>query len=355
MSIEAKITEEDIEWEDEDHNSLNDSLETIRRWLNASHQVEEPDMFTETVLNTFQSVAEDVLERPSVYDSTLYHGTQRKAGRQIIQEMEIRKGSELEESKAGEYGDLPKVSSTSLVPVAVFYAEYCTPDKDDIALSIENDILGRNLRPYEENLAEMKNIIGHHLKNDQDFLIKRTSPSKSELVENEKEYNESLRNSYRSLYHSWDRILQAGEDEGVVFGFEPENLQGEITQQYPLMKNPFTEENLGELRSDSINLDESCTLYIDEGNSEEDYDQEMEVGSIQGLKLMHMAKAAEDYKEGRIRQYSSPWGGKLHGFDYGEIEREFSIEGLPDLGSNPYAINIVQGTPSWATRKRRKY
>lgn len=364
--------------------TFDEALTTLESWRDWGRKLEpETEQGLENLREYDQAVSH-VLDNPETYARTYFHGTANDIETNtplddIIYDGFLRASEETGNSETGEYGDLPKVSVSAAPMISRFYAETSTPTLEDVQESVEHDILGRRLREEEKSKDGLMDIIGKHLHDSDPEDWRYRGKTLGEKIEGDKwskeevnEYAQQRRHRYGSLLNRWDSLKQDERLEPVMFGFDSEALEGEVSQIYPLHKNELIENNLSELQAEKVDL-EDTSLFVPMENFEEyraRYGDKVDVGTIEGLTALHMAQNKDTYME-EHRDFSrdthtsykdifneesdtygnstvekkhkkfrgtSVWAGHTMGIHYGAQENEFDLN---DPRKDPYALDLV--------------
>lgn len=364
--------------------TFDEALTTLESWRDWGRKLEpETDEGREN-LREYNQTATHVLDNPEIYAATFFHGTANDIETNtplddIIEDGFLRASQETSNSETGEYGNLPKVSVSAAPVISRFYAETSTPTLEDIQESVENDILGRELLEEEKSKGELKNIILGQLIESEPEDWRYRGKTLGEHREEDRlsredilEYAEQRRSRYGSLLNRWESLKQDERLEPIMFGFNSEALQGEISQIYPLHKNELIENDLSELQAERVDLG-NASLFVPMENFEEyreRYGDQINVGTIEGLTALHMAQNKDTYMEEhhdlsrdssisyenmlnpeeniydnttveknhkRFRG-TSVWAGCTMGIHYGAEEDKFDLQ---NPRKNPYALNLL--------------
>ncbi|MFB6115090.1 MAG: hypothetical protein ABEK04_02270 [Candidatus Nanohalobium sp.] len=363
--------------------SFDEALTSLESWRDWGRKLEPETNQGRENLREFDRAATHVLEDPETYATTYFHGTANDVELNtplddIISDGELKASRETGNSETGEYGDLPKVSVSAAPMISRFYAETSTPTLEDVYESVENDILGRRLEEEEKSKDWLENTIGRHLHEaDPEDWRYRGHTLEKHLEEGNwseddvREYAQQRRHRYGSLLSRFDSLKSEERLEPVMFGFDSEAIQGEVSQVYPLHKNELIENNLSEVRAEKVDL-EDATVFVPMENLQEyekRYGDQINVGTIEGLTALHMAQnkdiymeqhhdlsrdtsSYEDILKGEKDGYQSPdvekkhkkfqgmsvWAGHTMGIHYGPEEDEFDLN---DPTRNPYALDLL--------------
>jgi len=362
---------------------FDEALTSLESWRDWGRKLEPETQQGLDNLRDFDRASTDVLENPETYATTYFHGTANDVELNnplddIIGDGELKASRETGNSETGEYGNLPKVSVSAAPMISLFYAETSTPTLEDVYESVENDILGRRLEDGEKSKDWLENTIGQHLHEaDPEDWRYRGKTLEKHLEEGNwseddiQEYAQQRRHRYGSLLSRFDSLKSQERLEPVMFGFDSEAIQGEVSQIYPLHKNELIENNLSEVQAEKVDLDDA-TVFVPMENLQEykeRYGDQIEVGTIEGLTALHMAQNKDTYMEqhhdlsrdrssyedilsGEKDGYQSPdvekkhkrfrgmsvWAGHTMGIHYGAEEDEFDLK---DPKKNPYALDLL--------------
>ncbi|WP_414837132.1 hypothetical protein [Candidatus Nanohalococcus occultus] len=388
--------EGDLEWRDESRgvgqyglgglSTFDEALTTLESWRDWGRRLEPETDEGRQNLEVFDTVATDVLERPEVYASTFFHGTANVIESDnpletILEDNALRGSRETGNRDTGEYSSLPQVSVSAAPVISLFYAETSTPTIEDIHESVENDILGKELAE-QKSKTQLHDIIGKQLTDAEPSEWRYKGVSVGKLYEegrfSEEEainYAQRTGRMYRSLLKRWDSLRSEEELEPVMFGIDPDALKGNISQKYPAHKNELIENNLSEIRADTVDLTNG-SLYVRTQRlpaHRDKHGDKIDIGSIEGLVALHMAQNKDTYMEkhidpenarevNRAEDYigkenpdisgysfrvdkkhkrfrgTSVWGGDQMGITYGPEEDLFDLK---DPTKNPFALELA--------------
>jgi hypothetical protein len=371
--IENLQSIEDFEWMDEPNvQSVDNALEDIKNWRNIAATLNPNSERERKKRDIFISESNHVLENPEIYDQDFYHGTPMTPVRYIMEEMFLRGTSSISDSKSGQFRSQNTVSSSSNIFDALFFSKKETPVLDQVRRSIESNILeGDEKLPPNSEIADLKDYIEDALE-EQQWFIRGVPLEESDILSNshhDKSYREKqLNGAYRSILDRLDEI--GGErDPPAIFGYGVNHLVEPVKEIYaPLYENELDYQgiqSLAEIQSKGVDLGtgRSSSIYVPHTMREEfveterefekwDHDDEemkqvrfrygdrIQTGSIQGLKILHLARNKENYRINQeLRNPTPVWGGiTMFREEGGRVDYPYDSS---DLSANPYQMKII--------------
>ena len=310
-----------IEWENEPHYKEHaEGLETVESWLGS---IENWSSDSELI-----EIYEQVVDNPSTYNFSFLHGTQSDSLQQIVSDNALRPSIETENSN-GEIGNCDHVSSTGSPFIANLYASRAQPDLEQVYNAIEEDIVARTLTEEERNIETAESIIRDALNNSKwcyaGIALEDADLSRQE----EKSYIKNREMLYSGIV---DRLNGLEDSEPVIISFQQQNLVTP-TQRRPLFRNEVGRENLSEVKSKAVNIDDQIKAYVPKVSLEkfETMYTGIEFGSLEGLEIIHAARNKSQYIENSSKmEYTTVWEGKDRGTHSEQVDYQFDILN-PDL------------------------
>lgn len=326
----------------------------------------------------FVDIGEEVLDNPDQYtDSDPYprlkHGTSLRNVKSILHNG-LQPGDETA-SATGETGYRPDVSTTTLFPAALMYAQHSEVDPDKIyeraqelvphSFILDDEYDVRSAEDRSTMISQIEeaespgNGIGEQLV---DFLQRAEAVEEVDSERTGPLVVESPIGAADNIYpaSSTVDIFRKAMQENPAYkdkrlrlniGDTPRLSPNEVTNLGILQRlttNELAADNLQELQSNGVNVNEQSKLYVPHSKVDEINDMkselntEAEVLSLEARALAHEAKMADQYqREGKI-VYKHPWSDE-HAQEHAALMVFDTEEGVT-YDSSPASIDISNGS-----------